>query len=497
MTRRSPLPSAVTIGALATTLAVLFAGAVIWFSHILPAINDEPVQVSTTTPATPVTPGDADRWSGVARLTGDASCTGALVDTGEGSGPAYLLTAGHCGPARDLDANAVVTNQETTATATFKVIDGVASVAVPVARVAYSSMKGTDVSVLRLDTTLGALRDKGLRPYPIVSAAAAAGFEVTNVAVPADGIDPADVVLRQGACRMGTRADLVEFAWLFDQMQATNCPGVVGGSSGSPLFNGADQIVAMITTTTAGALPGGACYLGTPCERTGHGVTVVPDTSYAVTAAGLDRCFRGGTFGLSEACPLPKPALTYRLSQTVFTSKAVQAQGGTVTVGLSAGRRTPAEVGIAPLTDRHSCSDPTVYTIQTTATPTGEPVSWELPATPGFYVVCAAVRGAEGEAAAAIFQVDDTPPVRTPSLSVRPTDSGLLVEPIFSPPELSDFQVKIGPQANTDCADPTGYQRYRRIPSEVRRDQLPATVCVIGYDLPGNAASPWSQVLTP
>ena len=293
------------------TISVIFAGAVIWFSHILPAINDEPMQVSTTTPAPPVQASDAERWSGVARITGDVSCTGVLLDTGEGDGPAYLLTAGRCGPARDADPNAVLTNQPVDATATFKVISGVPSVSVPVARVAYSSMKGTDVSVLRLDATLAELRGQGLRPDAIVPAAAAARFPVTDVGVPVDGIDPTGVVLRAGSCRLGASADLVESSWLFDQMQANNCPGAVGGSSGSPLFNDADQVVAMLTTTTAGALPGGACFRDTPCVRTRSGVTVEADTSYAVAAAGLDRCFQGGTFGLGKDCPLPKPALTF------------------------------------------------------------------------------------------------------------------------------------------------------------------------------------------
>lgn len=151
---------------------------------------------------------------------------------------------------------------------------------------------------------------------------------------------------------------------------------------------------------------------------------------------------------------------------------------------------------MAPLTDRQSCSDPAVYTIRATATPTGRPVQVGIPTAEGFYLVCAAAADDLADASAAVVQVDDTPPVRTPTLSVRKVDSGVLVEPEFSPPELSDFQLKIGPAASTDCTDSAGYQRYRRVPLPIRTDELPALVCVIGSDLAGNAAPPWSQVVT-
>ena len=93
-------------------------------------------------------------------------------------------------------------------------------------------------------------------------------------------------------------------------------------------------------------------------------------------------------------------------------------------------------------------------------------------------------------AAFVVLQVDDTPPVVEPDLSAVESDDGYRVEPIFATPELSDYQVKIGRFSSTDCADPRGYVRYRRIPIEVAVAELPASVCVIGYDLADNASEP-------
>jgi hypothetical protein len=113
----------------------------------------------------------------------------------------------------------------------------------------------------------------------------------------------------------------------------------------------------------------------------------------------------------------------------------------------------------------------------------------------GFYLACLAPLTAAGvdtsAASFAVLQVDDTPPVVQPELSILETgEGGFSVEPIFATPELSDFVVKIGRFAATDCADPDGYVRYRRIPLRVAADELPASVCVIGFDLADNPSPP-------
>lgn len=489
------LPSAATVAAGSVTVAVLFAAGVIGGTRVLPAINAQPIQTSTSVPADPVGLAEADRYSGVAQVREGAVCTATLVDTQTPTAPGYLLTNGHCASARDLDANAVALGQLAAATATFRMTVGGAPVDVPVARVAYRAMRGTDVSVLELGASLQALQQQGVHGYRLASVAAPTGLPVTNVAIPVTGVDPGAVVLRRGNCTVGPRADLVEFRWLFDDVQANNCPGVVGGSSGSPLFDDHDRVVGMITTTTAGALPGGACYLGTPCERTADGVRVVPDRSYAVSAAGLARCFPAGRFALAEGCPLPRPGPSLHLRKTVYRSTDLPFRGPG-SVPLLASRPTPVRVGLAPLTDAPVCLDPATYLDEATAG-IGAAYRVELPAREGHYLLCAAEPGREAEAATAVFEVDDTPPVRPPVLATAASGDGYRVEPLFSPPELVGYRVKIGPAATTDCGEPAGYVRYRRVAHPVPADALPARVCVIGADLAGNEAAPWSQELPP
>jgi hypothetical protein len=115
------------------------------------------------------------------------------------------------------------------------------------------------------------------------------------------------------------------------------------------------------------------------------------------------------------------------------------------------------------------------------------------PSGEGFHVACVApLEGAtvaSGVASFAILQVDDTPPVVEPELSIIEGEDGAFsIEPIFATPELSDYLVKVGPRATVDCADPEGYVRYRRMPIQVPAADVPASACVIGHDLADNAA---------
>ncbi|MFP5281893.1 MAG: hypothetical protein ACLGIF_00400, partial [Actinomycetes bacterium] len=291
--------------------------------------------------------------------------------------------------------------------------------------------------------------------------------------------------------------DRIEYRWMFTGMQANNCPSAVGGSSGSPLLDDRDQLVGLVTTTTAGAPPGGDCYLGVPCERTTTGVRTVRPRSYGVSAAGLRDCFEGGRFTLRGECPLPRPGLTLQLGRAVYRS-AELADLGSIPVPLVATRATPVRAGVTAARRARVCPDPGPNTDAAVAEPGGgTPYGVRLPPRPGIYLLCVAEDGRWDGAATGVFEVDDTPPVRTPALAVAADERGYRVEPVLSPPELVDYRVKAGPAASTDCDRSDGYTPFARMPFQVSVGTLPARVCVIGFDLAGNPATPWSQELPP
>ena len=87
-------------------------------------------------------------------------------------------------------------------------------------------------------------------------------------------------------------------------------------------------------------------------------------------------------------------------------------------------------------------------------------------------------------------QIDRTPPIVEPELGLTEFDDGYMFEPIFAIAELTNYEVKFGPAAETDCADPEGYMPYRRVPFSADKADDPQTICVIGYDNAGNQGAP-------
>jgi hypothetical protein len=113
-----------------------------------------------------------------------------------------------------------------------------------------------------------------------------------------------------------------------------------------------------------------------------------------------------------------------------------------------------------------------------------------LPADEGFTLVCV---GSAAQPTAVVIRADGTAPdPATIELTTTPVEGGVQVEPVFAPPELSQFRWVSGPVDSIDCATAEGYVGYRRVPATIQAADLPTMVCVIGIDEAGNASKPAS-----
>lgn len=287
------------------------------------------------------------------------------------------------------------------------------------------------------------------------------------------------------------------------------CRDISGGSSGSPAFAGDDPaIIGLINTTNIGGLT--PCALGSPCEIGPEGTAWPADTSYVTPVDGLAACFdAGGVFDrAAEGCPLDDGRqLLISGYPTQGTRNPIPNADGTATtatwnaslsgdlpyyrtkIGRAGEVDCRVDEGYGPpvaLADAPLINDP-------------------LPGEEGSYLLCVLA----GESAApdetwqpaewatvARVEVDNTPPALAPQLAFNGDPAtGLFVEPLFAVPELSDFLVLVGPAEATDCADRDAYARYRRIPFPISPDQLPARVCVIGFDTPGNEGDVFEVII--
>jgi len=457
--------------------------------------------------AAPVTDAELPAFTGIARIGLDSQCTATALDLGVDDAPAYLLTAGHCltwtpGPngAEAIDGQV----------ATFQTLQGgVRTPATfPVVQREYASMHGTDLAIVRLDATVADLRAAGVRPLALASAPAAADAEVVNVGIPVEGVPEAEQVLRRGECTMGATVEVVEHIWSFGPLQRNDCPGIRGGSSGSPVLL-QDEIVGVINTTTGGwPGRGGECWLGAPCEVADSAATaasaavVRPETSYAVPITGLSACWNdAGTFQRGNGCPLAAPVTGETTNYGSEVRSAALEEGAATGVTVMAEPGQTVTVDLVAIGNIASCRDGSAPAVAVDRAD-GEigadgviDLAVRVPATEGRYVACIRVNNVPRSPQ--FFHVDDTAPQRRVQLSVSSFDATVVrYEPIFSPPELSGFRLKHGPEATTDCADEADYGLYRRIPIEVPASELPVAVCVIGEDHAGNATEPYRQVLT-
>lgn len=464
-------------------------------------------------PSMPLADASADvraAYAGAGLLDYGPTCTAALIRP-PGAGvpattPAYVLTNGHC---VDIFDGTTVLRDIPVEAGRGEVAfgarpDGTPEHQVPLSSIRWASMKGTDLAILELDTTLQGLLAAGVPAYP-VGAPVAEGATVVVVGGPAP-IDAGGRALRLGACTMGRSVDLYEWRWAWFDFPANDCADVRPGSSGSPVFDPATgRMVGLISTTTRDSAGVPDCALGRPCEMRPGGPVSREHTSYGPALGILAGCFdRDGVFtGPGASCALD-------------AGDGMGVDGWTTTANPGApGAPASWAVQLRPATPEQTwvrvaegpagaidCHDPSAYG-QPIPVPDDLLLDPPLPTTDGSHLLC--LLGGTGPEATASWQapafptvlrmeVDRVPPTGEIELSVRETPEGWLVEPIYRPPDLSWFDWKWGPPQTTDCGDPVGYAPYRRIPEMLLREDAPIRLCVVGYDDAQNASAPVDRI---
>lgn len=457
------------------------------------------------------TDGSLDTLKGIAKLDGASNCTGTFIQTSEqADAPAYIITNGHC--AQDWHPNDVYRDvpaaEGYTATFNYFIDTQDAQVTVPAKRIVYSTMKGRDVAIVELDTTVGELTGQGIQPFAIANTAPAP-TTVSVFGVPVTGLLSEESYLRREDCSMNGQADLLEFQWHFVDAFRNTCRDIFGGSSGSPVFaENSHAIFALINTTTVGGEF--ACALGVPCEVTETGIQMHANTSYATPIFGVSNCFDSqGRFNLDASnCPLDNghqltlEGYPLSASQPVITDNTGATSRATWNTTLSGDftyyRYKTGAVSSINCRAEDGYSDPI-------AIATDSLIEEEIPEAEGFYYLCVVAGNsptvdstwqAVANATVVFAHIDSTPPVIPPTLSVQEFENEYHIEPIFKIPELVHFILKFGPPDTTDCNDPAGYFPYRRIAVQIAKpDQIPAKVCVIGYDDANNPTPPLEQII--
>jgi len=209
-------------------------------------------------------------------------CSGAVVRTATAkpTDPALLLTNGHCVDPRPAPG-AETGPSPARRTVLVNGVDGNARVRTATTGLLLATMTGTDVAVLRLQTTYAQLARAGIQALPLADHGPAPGDRVTvlsgtwqeRFACRVEAVVP---TLREGGY---VQHDALRYA------DSRACrPG--SGTSGSPVVDATGAVVAIHNTH---AQPEGEpCAPNRPCEVGGDGTPVVlGGRGYAQQTAGL------------------------------------------------------------------------------------------------------------------------------------------------------------------------------------------------------------------
>ena len=257
------------------------------------------------------------KYNGIGLLEQESEgfCTAFFLNTGgDDNAPAYAVTNGHCADIHtEPAAREVLINQPSSIVFKLNYFVNAKNRVRPVRvrRLVYATMKGTDISILELDTTFNQLVKEGFTPWTIAAVPPSIGEPIEVIGIPMTGVQSSLSYLHRAYCKVGQVVNLREGVYHWEQAIRTRC-SVVGGMSGSPVVSlRSNQVVAIANTGVDDkALKQPECTKNRPCEIFSDGkVATFPKENYAQRVYHIPSCFdRKGIFNLNlSSCGLEKP----------------------------------------------------------------------------------------------------------------------------------------------------------------------------------------------
>lgn len=248
--------------------------------------------------------GQNDKWKGVGVMvpgTGKPACTLTLIEppgkcaSYDKTRKAIALTNGHCVTDSKATGN-LVSNKSYSQTVKFNHFHQNSSDAkdksfsTQVATTIYASQKGKDLGILELTATYEQLLAEKIFPKRV--AKRFDGTSLTNVGFPYSGIDKDKQTLHKSKCSSRGKVALAEGGAYWPNQFSHTC-SVVGGSSGSGLFNeSTDELMGLVNTgTTRGDKAVVPCSLNEPCELAVGTANVHAGMNYGFDVTFLHKCF--------------------------------------------------------------------------------------------------------------------------------------------------------------------------------------------------------------
>ena len=366
-------------------------------------------------------------------------------------------------------------------------------------------MKGADLALIELDTTLGDLSTRGIRPLRLTTTSTVAGSPVFWTGIPLNPIPPGQQFLRRGRCTQGNHVQLIESSWIWHDDMSNDCPDLYAGASGSPLFDAVSgDIIGVIGTGTLLNFEEGPdfdCQINRPCVMNAGGPLTEKNTGYASPVPNIAPCF-----DQTNALDLQRPGCTldpgYQLGVNSGANEVQPVTDGkpaawdtalTGTQRYYAYKRFAAGEG--------NCTNPSGYG-EPIAVATAPVIRDPIGSTDGYYFLCV-ISGdtpvadsswqKPAHASARFKRIDSQSPVVPLDYEVEVLPVGyhlLFTSGGEAPSGLGPAFYKMGPLAAMDCSDPRDYRVQISIPPIIRPSEFPTRLCWKSSDKAGNLTTP-------
>lgn len=335
-------------------------------------------------------------------------CTGTLIRGSDNpSAPVYLLTAGWCVLDPMLRTNGTVVDGESelgieASFGRFQDAEMAPTPALAARHIAYATLNGTDLALLKLESTRGELAALGVEPLSVDLSTVNVGDALRVVGSPRaylGGSYERDDFLRESRCTKLASSDVAEHHFLWFDNTVSRCPGMGDGAEGAPVLNATGKVIAIHHRVYGAGIPNAPCFFGSPCEvGGGQPDRVERGRTYAVPLTPLNGCFaENGSFDVTrEACHLEgSDSLQIRDKPSLLMAPGPNKVWG---AEVASKTFTAIRIKMGPAADTN-CRDATGYSNPVSLdTANLTFASLPLPETEGLYMLCAVAGSASAGA---------------------------------------------------------------------------------------------------
>ncbi|WP_340620398.1 trypsin-like serine peptidase [Xenorhabdus siamensis] len=444
----------------------------------------------------------ADKFRTVGKFSGGASCTATLI-AGENEPspetPALILTAGHCVNS-NVGTNEVIVDRpvemeywQYTPDYFIDKKDNLSPIKID--RVLYSTMKHQDIAVLQLKATYGDLAKKGYHPLKLKKNMKMKHQPIVLTHIPVNNVDYNFAYLRKSECDITGKSPLLyesSAPWIWSPVFSVNCAGVVGGTSGSPVFEkGKTDVIGVLNTTTTPGMTG--CGLGRPCTVENNKGVSEEGASYFIPVDTIANAItKDNKLDLSKLENNSGDILERSLLWSSWiTQSVVDGEKAKWDVTIKEGADVKNIRYKTGLISEVDCTNQAGYSAPVSASK-DILKNMLLPEKDGIYKLCVIHQNNDGQwqktkdASVMLREIDNVPPSIKPIIHKNDHGSNNWYITVKAQQyELMGVQVKYGPKATTRCDDKSDYSFAWR-PIVLEKSEAPWRVCAYGQDMAKN-----------